>query len=192
MDRGTRVFWGLVVALLGASAYFGANAEHRRREVQRGEASVSTGAIVRLSRVVDGDTVLVQTDAGGSVAVRILGIKSFDPSGDKDPSARAGQAAVAALRKMLEDKPIRVLLNAEPKDKHGRTIATLFVDDKDVGLTLLKQGLVMAYPVFPFPALTIYLEEQEAARADRRGLWADAEAARRADLLLAEWRKGEP
>ncbi len=192
MDRGTRVFWGLVVALLGASAYFGANAEQRRREVQRGEASVSTGAIVHLSRVVDGDTVLVQNPDGGSVAVRILGVKSFDPAGDKAPTARAGQAAVAALGRMLGEKPIRVLLNAEPKDKHGRTIATLYVDDKDVGLTLVKQGLVLVYPVYPFPALSMYLEEQEAARAARRGFWSDPEAAHRADLLLAEWRRDGP
>lgn len=190
MDRGTRVFWGLVVALLGASAYFGAHAEQRRRKVQESEASVSTGAVVRLARIVDGDTVVIQTADGGSVAVRILGVKSFSPAGDKDPTAHVGQNAVTALGKMLEDKPIRVLVNADPKDKHGRTIATLFVDNRDVGLEMIKQGLVLAYPVYPFPAMTIYLQEQEAARAARRGLWAEADVARRADLLLAEWRRG--
>jgi micrococcal nuclease len=192
VDRGTRLFWALVVALLGASVYFGVNAEARRRSVQRSDATVSTGDIVRLSRVIDGDTVLVTSQDGANVAVRLLGIKAFAVTGDRDPTVHFGRAAVAELSAMLEDKPLRVLLNDPPRDKHGRTLASLYVDDRDVALTLVSRGMVLVYSVYPFPSMSLYLQAQATARAERKGLWGEPVVAARADLLTQQWRRGGP
>jgi endonuclease YncB( thermonuclease family) len=189
VDRGTRFFWALVVALLGASLYFGVNAEAQRRSVQKSEATVATGDVVSFVRAVDGDTLLVANQAGESVAVRLLGIKAFAAGTDKDPTSRFGQAAVDELTSLVEDKPLRVLLNDPPTDKHGRTLAELFVADQDVGLQLVRRGLVLVYTVYPFPSMALYLQEQEAARAKRLGIWGDAEVAKRADLQLEQWRR---
>jgi len=189
VDRSTRSFWILVGILFGAALYFGVNAESQRRAAQQAKVALATGQIVRLGRVIDGDTVTVLTEAGDSVPVRILGIKAFDAKGDKDPTTRFGVEAVRALGKALEGKPVRVLLNDPPRDSHGRTIAQLYVDDEDVALSLVERGVVLVYSVYPFPAMSIYLQAQAAARADRKGLWADAETAHRAEWLMADWRR---
>ena len=189
MDRGTRVFWGLIIVLLGAALHFGLNAEQRRRAVQRSEATLATGDVVRLERVIDGDTVTVQTATGEAVAVRLLGIKAFDPTTQKGPAARFAGAAVASLKRTLQDEPIRVLLNDPPQDKHRRTLATLYVGDHDVGLSLVSAGLALVYTVYPFQGMNLYLQEQAAARAERRGLWANPVVAQRADLLMQQWRQ---
>jgi micrococcal nuclease len=188
VDSGIR-FWGLIAVLLGMSVYFGVNAESRRREVTTSEAALQTDDLVRLAQVVDGDTVLVTTDAGQKVAVRILGIKAFDAKADRDPTARFGKAAVDELSRSMTNEPVRVAVDATPKDRHGRTLATLYVGGKDVGLALVKQGLALVYTVHPFPAMSLYLEQQEAARADRRGLWADPAVVGPADLLQKNWQK---
>jgi endonuclease YncB( thermonuclease family) len=186
VEAGTRFFWLLIAALLGAAAFFGLNAESRRRAVQSSQTTLENGAIVQLQRVVDGDTVLV--DAGGqTVVVRLLGIKSFPVQPERAPVARFGKAAVDELRRMTESQPLRVLLHDPPKDRHGRTLAELFVGQSDVGLELVKRGLALVYTVHPFPSMPLYKEEQEEARADRRGLWADEHAARQADLMIAQW-----
>ena len=192
MDRGTQFFWALVVALLSASAYFGVNAEAQRRSVQRSQATVSTGDIVRLARAIDGDTLLVTNQGGENISVRLLGIKAFAATRDRDPTAQFGRAAVTALSEMLEDKPLRVLLNDPPRDKHGRTLASLFVDDRDVALTLVGRGMVLVYTVYPFASMSLYLQAQEAARAERKGLWGTPAVAARADLLSQQWRRGGP
>ncbi len=187
MDRGTQIFWLLLTFLVGASVFFGVNAESRRRAVQRSEAKVETGDIVRLARVVDGDTILVANDQKQTVAVRILGIKSFEDHPARDASSRFGEQAEQAMKRIMQDEPVRVLLNNPPQDSHGRTLAELFVGGTNVGLELVRRGLVMVYTVYPFPSMSLYLQAQATARADRRGLWGDDDVAKRADLLGRQW-----
>lgn len=189
MDGGTRFFWALITALLGASLYFGTHAEQRRRAVQHVEGHVETGDVVRLVRVVDGDSLVVANPAGEHVAVRVLGIKTFEAAAKNDPFATIGQRAIESLTRMLDEEPIRVLVHATPKDKHGRVLATLYVGDKDVGLAQIQKGLALVYTVYPFPAMTLYLQEQAAARARSAGIWADPALAARADLLLRQWKQ---
>ena len=192
MDRGAWIFWILIAGLVGASIFFVLGVERQRREVRSSEAKLESGEVVSLSEVVDGDTLVVSTASGSRVSVRLLGVKAFDTKLEKDVTATYGQAAVDALRRRLENKPIRVLLHTPPKDKYGRVIATLFVEERDVGLELVKEGFALAYTVYPFPTMQFYLREQELARADRRGLWSNPDAVLRADALAAEWRKQAP
>lgn len=192
MDRGTWLFWSIIAVLVGSSVFFALGVERQRREGRSAEVSLESGEVVSLEQVVDGDTLLVRTAAGAQVSVRLLGVKAFDTKIEKDVTKTYGQAAIDALRRWLEGKPARVLLHATPKDKYGRSIATLFVDERDVGLELLKEGLALAYTVYPFAAMPMYLKEQEVARADRRGLWSNPEAVQRADALSAEWRRQAP
>ena len=189
MDRGTRGFWALIGVLVGSAFYFGSNAEARRRAVQKSAGTLATGDVAHLDRVIDGDTLLLRNPAGESVAVRVLGIKAFDPKPDKDPASRFGKSAIDEIEKVAREEPIRVMLHSTPQDKHGRTIATLFVEDKDLGLTLVKKGLALVYTPYPFPSMPLYLTEQETAQAKKQGLWADGEIAKRADLLAREWRR---
>jgi endonuclease YncB( thermonuclease family) len=153
----------------------------------KGEGKIENGNVVRLVRVIDGDTVAVVQEGEKAAVIRILGIKSFDASIDKDVVAPFGQAAVDSLLRMMSEKPVRVLLHSTPKDRHGRYLAIVYVDNQDVGLQLIKEGLALVYTVFPFPAMSLYLEEQDLARAERRGLWANSEITSRALALIREW-----
>lgn len=188
VDGGTRSFWLLVIALLAASLFFAFGAESRRRQVQTSDTSLVTGDVVTLIEVIDGDTVLV-AKGDDRIAVRILGIKALESTAPKDPMAQFGQRSILELRRLLADKSIRVLLNNPPQDAHGRTLAELFVDDQNVALELVRQGLVLVYTVYPFASMSMYLQEQAHSRAERAGLWASPEAAKRATLLSQEWSK---
>lgn len=192
MGRGTRAFWGIVLILGSASIYFGANAESVRRAAHDAHATVESGDVVSVTKVVDGDTVVVARSDGVPVTVRLLGIKSFDATSTKDPTAAHGQRAIDALTKMTAGRPARVLVGPTPRDKDGRTIATLYLDDHDVALDLVRDGRVLVFTAFPFPMVGEYLHEQETARAAKKGLWADPVAADRARFLAAQWGAGKP
>jgi endonuclease YncB( thermonuclease family) len=190
--RRVSPFW-LVVAVLGLAAVaFALDVQRRKAELRQDGPSVETGAIVMLKSVVDGDTVVVRTEAGEDVAVRMVGIKAFDADTGRDAASRIGQEAVAAIERKASQKPIRLELNTPPKDKYGRLLASLGVDEEDLGLGLVREGLVLVYTAYPFPAMGLYLQEQEATKADRRGLWGDASLVRRAELLQREWRMQTP
>jgi micrococcal nuclease len=187
--RGPTLFWGLVITLLTASLFFGIGAERQRRQSIPKEVTVSTGDLVHLKQVVDGDTLLVKSDADQTVTIRLLGVKAFPTKPDKDSVSQFGKAAMAELERTLRDRPMRVMLHSTPKDKHGRFLAELFADDQNISLNLVAKGLALVYSAFPFPSMSLYLHEQELARSERRGLWAVPEVAARADLLIRQWSK---
>jgi micrococcal nuclease len=189
MDRSSFLFWSLIAVLLSASLFFGLNAEQRRKSVQVGSGRIDSGDLVRLVKVVDGDTVQVVREGQEPVTVRLIGIKSFDAKVERDVVTPFGRAAVEALARSMADRPVRVMLNATPKDKKGRYLATLFADDQDIALHLVRKGLVLVYTVYPFPSMQLYLQEQEQARAGRRGLWVSAAATERALAMANEWRR---
>lgn len=181
------MFWGCIVLLLSASLFYGISVQKRRGESHATEGKIETGSIVRLVRVLDGDTIQVAQEGQPGTLVRILGIKAFNAKIEKDLESPYGQAAMDTLERITRDRPIRVLLNATPKDRYGRYLAILYVDDQDVGLRLVRDGLVLVYTVFPFPAMPLYIQEQELARAGRRGFWANAEMTSYASSLMREW-----
>lgn len=188
MEKSTIIFWSLIAALLSASLFFGLNAEQQRKSVQAGSGKIDSGDLVRLIKVVDGDSVQVVREGQQPVTVRLVGIKSFDAKVEKDVVTPFARAAVETLQRMLNDRPIRVLLNSTAKDKYSRYLATLYADDRDIALHLVGQGLALVYTVYPFPAMQTYLKEQELAKTGRRGLWANTEATERAMAMIALWR----
>jgi micrococcal nuclease len=119
-------------------------------------------------------------------------IKSFRPEPEGDSSARIGKEAISTLANLSENQKLRVQLAEPPKDVHGRTLATLYASGEDLGMELVERGLALVYTVHPFPAMSTYLQQQHAARAEHRGLWADAELGKRAELLVREWEQAEP
>ncbi len=189
MDWGTRVFWGLLAVLLGASVFFARGAASQRALAKAAEATLENGDLVKITQVVDGDSVVAENEGGDKVGIRLLGVKSLSPNPERDAAARFGRDAVAQLEKLVKDEPVRVLIHSQSKDRHGRTLATLFVGDEDLGLSLIRRGLALAYTVYPVPTMQLYLDAQEDAEAAERGLWSDTDVAARARQMSKEWRR---
>ena len=189
MSAKDLLFWCLIGSLLGSSAYFGVNAEAQRRAVRHAVAKLEAGELVSVTSIIDGDTVLVQREDESVVAVRLLGIKAFDPTRDREASARFGKAAMDALSELTDGRKFTVQLNDPPKDRYGRTLARLRFDNQSLGLGLVSRGFALVYTAYPFVGMDAYLREQERARGARQGLWADPKVAEQADLLDRQWRR---
>lgn len=190
MERATTAFWLLVAVLIGASVFYGT--EVWRFRAQAKDATLASGDVVQLQSVVDGDTLIVTKEGQGNATVRLLGIKTFDAKLAKDDAAFHGRAAEEAVKRLAGEQPLRVLLNNPPKDRHGRTLASLYAGGDDIGYLLVARGHALAYTEFPFANLQTYLQAQRTAREQRLGLWADNAMAERADALAREWSKAKP
>ncbi len=188
MDRRTLAFWSIIAILCAASLFYGINAEKQRRTLQSAAGKVESGDLVKLVKVIDGDSILAVREGDSPVTIRLVGIKSFDAKVEKDLVTPFAQAAIESLKRSMADRPVRIMLHSTPKDKHGRYLATLYTDDQDIALHLVRQGLVLVYTVYPFPAMQSYLQEQEKARAGRRGIWSNDSLVERAVALIHEWR----
>ncbi len=189
MERMTLVFWTVIVCLLGTSAFYGFSAEQRRSKVQKTSGIVNSGDLLNLVQVLDGDSILAGKAGEEPVGLRLVGIKAFDAKVEKDVMTPFAQAGVELLKRELANKPLRVSLSASSsQDKYGRYLATIYADDQDISLKLIREGLALVYPVYPFPSLSFYLQEQELAHAKRRGFWSHKQASERAMAQMREWR----
>lgn len=188
MDRSSMFFWGAIVLLFSCAIFYSVGVHRELKTTRGGDAKIESGSIVSLVKVVDGDAVVVRQEGQKPANVRLLGVKSFDAKIEKDITSPYAQAAIDALQRLMANRPVRVMLHSTPKDRSGRFIASLYVDEQDIALRLIKEGLVLVYTVYPFPTLSLYLEQQELAIAGRRGLWANVDVSNRALALIREWR----
>lgn len=127
---------------------------------------------VRVKRVVDGDTIVLETGE----RVRLLGVNTPEVSHRKKFVEAFGKDASEFTRRMVEGKLVRIEadLPASKKDKHSRIFAYVFLEDgTHLNAEIIRQGYGFAES--SWPPLKYEYEfrrlEQE-AREKRRGLWA--------------------
>jgi endonuclease YncB( thermonuclease family) len=144
----------------------------------------------RVTHVYDGDTVQV---AGIAERVRFVGVDALDGH-NKDKARRQAERyglsaaqvqywareATEFLQERLEGREVVLRRGAEDIDGYGRRLFYVHEATQDgeagadVNLQLLERGLAVAYHGFPHPRLERYLQAEQRAWEQRRGLWADA------------------
>jgi micrococcal nuclease len=148
----------LLVALLLPLAPAGADAP-----------SVLEGAVVR---IVDGDTIHVRL--GDRVErVRYIGVNTPELYHPTRGEEAGGRQARDANRGLVEGRSVRLEVDVQPRDRHGRLLAYVWVDDVMINAELVRLGFAQVMTVPPnVRHQALFLKLQRDARAARRGLWA--------------------
>jgi len=150
----------LHIASTAAALALGLAACEKAPEAQRGTA-----------QVIDGDTLDL---AGRRMRLHGIDAPELDQTcgradGGSWPCGRAARDRLAALVTEAE-----TACTARDRDGYGRIIATCTAGGRDLGETLVGEGLAWAYLHFS----RAYAETETRARAARRGVWqGEAEAA---------------
>ena len=143
----------------------------------RADETLQSGGTATVVVVVDGDTVVLDRQIEGSSRVRLVGIQAPKlPLGRKNFKAwpLAG-ASKEALEKIVLGKQVNVRFGGRRMDRHSRLLAHLYIDgDIWAQGELLAAGMARVYS-FPDNRALIseMLDQEQQARADRRGIWAD-------------------
>ena len=137
-------------------------------------ASASQVYAQLVTRVVDGDTLIVQ----GVGRVRLIGVDTPETVDPRRPVQYFGKEASAFTFRMAQGKVVRLEFDVERKDRFGRTLAYVYLPDGTfLNAEIVKQGYGHAYTQFPFRYLEQFrVYEREAREADR-GLWATSAVA---------------
>jgi micrococcal nuclease len=130
-----------------------------------------------VTRVVEGDT--LYAEVGGRLeAVRYLGVNT--PRIEHPTRGAELYATVAreANRRLVEGKWIRLVFEHQPRDRHGRLLAYVWLGDLFVNAVLVHAGYGEAAATTTVTRYGEYFRALEAgARQDARGLWRDPQAA---------------
>lgn len=97
-----------------------------------------------IEKVVDADTVDIVVDLGfrikARIRTRLLGINA------PEVSTSEGKVARDYLRGMLLcGMSVRVQTFADPKDKYGRWLATIWLEDLHINQHLVSKGMAVPY-----------------------------------------------
>jgi micrococcal nuclease len=117
---------------------------------------------VAVVEVIDGDTIVVE----GGYHVRYIGIDS--PETDEFYYSEAKQMNAD----LIAGKKVRLESDITDKDKYGRLLRYVYVDDIFINAEMVRQGCAwsIAYP--PDVKYQVYFEAMEKeARQLKRGVW---------------------
>lgn len=134
---------------------------------------------VAVVRVIDGDTIVVT----GKRRIRLIGVDTPETVHPDRPVEPWGPEASAFTREFLADGQVRLEFDVERKDKYGRWLAYVWVDDRMLNEELVRAGLARAklgYPYAEAMKVRFRRAEQEAQTA-HRGIWSAAPATRASD-----------
>jgi endonuclease YncB( thermonuclease family) len=129
-------------------------------------ADVLLGHVVGVS---DGDTITVLDDNKQRHVIRLMGI-------DAPEKAQAfGQRAKLSLSDLVFHRDVSVTWFK--RDRYGRTVGQVYVDDTDVCLEQIKRGLAWHYKQYmreqSIEDRSRYSDAEEQARIASIGLWSD-------------------
>ena len=165
--RRRKAFWPFVWIALLALAY---GAHYLGLPSQVADALNGTPErfdIEGPAETIDGDTLRI-----GEVRVRLDGIDA--PESDQPCTTKTrpimtfacGSSAAGKLRALTDGAVVRCVANGT--DKYGRTLATCYAGDTDVGRAMVRAGWALAYRRYS----ARYGLEETAARLEGLGLWA--------------------
>ena len=100
-----------------------------------------------ISKVIDGDTVKADIDLGFSVILkdqsfRLYGINAPEMKGESKPR---GEKSKEWLSNLLLGKKVKIKTHKDKKEKYGRILVEIFLDEVCVNEMLVKEGLAEEY-----------------------------------------------
>jgi micrococcal nuclease len=120
------------------------------------------GSEHKVLRVVDGDTVEIETETG-PLKVRVIGIDTPETVHPTKPVEPGGPEATARAKELLEGQTVIIQYDPDPKhdrwDIYRRLLAYLELPDgRDFGLVMVEEGYAAVYTKYPFSRQDSYLE----------------------------------
>jgi micrococcal nuclease len=155
-----------VILLAAALALLGA-----RVDLGSGDPGPPREALV--VRVVDGDTIDVVA-GGRRDVVRYIGVDTPESVKPNTPVQCFAKAASAANARLIAGRRVRLVLDAEERDRYGRLLAYVYRagDSLFVNERLVRDGYARTLTIRPnthFASRFSVL--QNVAKSARRGLW---------------------
>lgn len=123
------------------------------------------------TRAVDGDTIVIEIE-GKQEKIRLIGVDTPETVHPSKPVEYFGKEASDFTRKMVEGKRVRLEYDWQERDKYGRLLAYVYLEDGTfLNAEIVKQGYGFAYTRFPFKYLEDFRQYEKDARENNRGLW---------------------
>jgi len=160
----TRSFaaWAVLLLVAAASYWFG--------QAPTPPAVPLPEGTVEVSRVVDGDTLIIN-----GARVRLIGVNAPESVRPEYPVEPFGPEASEFTKKFVAQGNIHLTFDKERYDRHGRMLAYVWSGDEMLNQALVEQGLARWEPNFYYSESKkrLFRLAQDQAKSARRGIWSE-------------------
>ena len=123
-----------------------------------------------VTKVIDGDTIELE----GGKRVRYIGINTPELHHPKKGVECYSKEAYKANRALVEGKRVILKKDISGKDRYGRLLRYVFVDNIFVNEQLVKEGYAMSVSYPPDIAVqTVFIQAEKVAQEQKKGLWGE-------------------
>ena len=137
---------------------------HNGGRTSNPKADVVSGLVSVIS-VGDGDTIRVISRQGEKVTIRLACIDAPETS-----QGTSGKWSTQHLKRLIEGKAIS--LKPQVKDRYGRTVAEIYVGNRNINLQMVRDGAAYAYRKYLKQCdRDVYLQAEDAASKRKAGVW---------------------
>jgi len=125
--------------------------------------------IVRVRRVVDGDTLLLKD----GTRVRMIGIDTPETKKEGTPVQPFGPEASEYTKKFCEGGTVRLVFDGERHDDYGRLLAHVYLEDRFLSEELIRLGLARVLYRHPYSDAMKdrFRAAENAAKREKKGIW---------------------
>ncbi len=127
----------------------------------------------RVKKAIDGDTIVLDNDE----AVRYIGIdtpeirRKVKNKWVYNPRPYAEEAK-GFNRRLVEGKVVNLEFDVEKRDRYGRLLAYVYVDDIFVNAKMLQEGYALLYTNPPnVKYVELFIKLAKEGRENKKGLW---------------------
>lgn len=134
-----------------------------------------TTLLLRVSKVVDGDTIWVINEKGQTEKIRFIGMNTPEPiSTSYKGEEYYGKEASDYVKKLLDGEKVRLEYDVQKYDRYGRTLAYVYLEDNTfLNAHLVEQGYATVMTIPPNVKFADeFVRLQAEAREKKLGLWA--------------------
>lgn len=132
-----------------------------------------SGDKVLVSRVVDGDTIVVKFADSREEKVRLIGINTPETKHPSKSVEYFGKEASEYTKKHLENKTIELTYDQVKRDRFGRLLAFVWIDGVMFNQKIILDGYAYSYLKYPFNTkyMNSFRDAQRYAFIKNCGLW---------------------
>ena len=139
----------------------------------RNSIDAQAAPLVRVVRVIDGDTIEVCCIGWKRESVRYIGIDTPETQHPSKGVEAYGKEAKEANHRLVAGKTVHLEFDVQRRDQYGRLLAYVYLEDGTfVNAWLVEHGYAQVITVPPnVKYQELFLKLQHEARTASRGLW---------------------
>lgn len=170
------VFFAILVVVFVLLNSFNLKQDETVQSLKIEDQAVFAKETVKVSRIVDGDTIKVLMK-NNEYAVRLIGVDAPETVDPRKPIQCFGKEASDKVREVLANKAIVLESDSTQgnRDEYGRLLRYVFVDGLNFNEFMIREGYAHEYTYQnnDYKYVEEFKNAQRQAKKGKKGLWSD-------------------